>query len=58
MKLRFIHFIPIIGMRKYYQEYFAADKRNFKEAKQAEWMNLYHLFVLVILSIFIVGEIF
>jgi hypothetical protein len=42
MKTTAIHFIPIYGMFKYFNEYFKADKRDAKDAIQATWMEMYH----------------
>lgn len=43
MKLKPVYFIPFFGGFKYFKEYFKGESRGYKEAKQAIYMEMYHM---------------
>lgn len=54
MKPKLIHFIPIYGLFKYFDEYFKSEKRGLTESIIAQWMNIYHVIIMgvLVLTIF------
>ena len=54
MKPRWYEFIPFYGWIKYFNRYWDATKRNYKEAIIAEWMNFYHTTIFLIITILLI----
>lgn len=53
MKPKLIEFIPFYGILKYIRRYFNATKRNYQEAYMAQWFELYHIILSVLVLLFI-----
>mgnify|MGYP001612655513 CR=1 FL=1 len=49
MRPKLVELIPFYGIHKYFRRYFNTTARNGKEAGIANWVQIYHIFTMVII---------